>query len=720
MAILLVSLASLITFQPVLGNGFVDWDDHLALRENVHFRGLGWPQLRWAWTTLHLGSYQPLGWMVYEAEYAVGGLNPRVYHLVSLLLHAANAVVLYALTVALLVRALPELAARDPARLRMMSALAVVLFAVHPLRTEVVAWATAQTYLPCALLALLAVLAYLQAVDAHRRPSQRLGWLAAAWLAFAGSLLSHAVSIGLPIVLVLLDIYPLRRLGGGPGRWLGPAARRVWWEKMPFVLLSVVFAWAAVRARQAEHGVAAVTTSGLAARIAEACYGICFYPLKTVLPVGITVFYPRPERISLVESPYLPCLLAVVGLTVVLVRLRRRWPALLAAWASYLVILAPNSGIVGIGQVLVADRYSYLATMGGFVLLAAGLGSLRLRSARLVTGAIGAVAVVGLMALSRGQSAVWHDSLALWSHALTHGADGSLTVRCSLAAALAGAGRPQEARAHLEDAARRWPRSPLPPIGLGNVLARQGQGELAVAQFQEALRRDPDNGDARYNLGAVLYQRGRLDEAIATFSEALRRDPEKNQARRNLGAALYQRSRPDEAIAVLSEALRRDPDDNQSRCNLGAALSRLGRLDEAIAAFSEALRRDPDNNQARCNLGAALSQRGRLDEAIAVLSEVLRRDPDHIEGRVNLGFALAGQGRLDEAIAQYHAVLQAHPDHAEVHNNLGQALARQGKLDEAGIAYRAALRIQPDHTEARTGLAEVQARRLQDQTTSRP
>src|SRR5262249_42631508 len=222
-------------FLPVLGNDFVNWDDQVNFLGNPDFRGLGWPQVRWAWTTFLLGVYQPLAWLLLEAQYVVGGPDPRGYHLVSLLLHAANAVALYALTAALLARCRPHIFLHGPWARALGAGLAPALFAVHPLRVEAVAWASCQPYLPCALFSMLAVLAYLRAVD--EGPSPRWGWLAASLALAAAAMLSKAVALSLPAVLVILDVYPLRRLGGGPGRWLGPSARKVWLEKLPFFAL---------------------------------------------------------------------------------------------------------------------------------------------------------------------------------------------------------------------------------------------------------------------------------------------------------------------------------------------------------------------------------------------------------------------------------------------------------------------------------------------------
>ena len=196
----------------------------------------------------------------------------------------------------------------------------------------------------------------------------------ASFVLFAAANLSHAPAVTLPAVLLILDVYPLRRLGGGPGRWLGPAARRVWLEKVPFVALSLVFMGIAVTAKAEDRAIGVLGQDGALGRIAQACYATWFYLVKTVIPRDITAFYPRPRHVDWRAPPFLLSILATLAVSAGLWALRRRWPGLLAAWLSYLVILAPNSGLIPVGPQLAADRYSYMAMLGGVMVAAAGLG----------------------------------------------------------------------------------------------------------------------------------------------------------------------------------------------------------------------------------------------------------------------------------------------------------------------------------------------------------
>ncbi|MGH7828942.1 MAG: hypothetical protein ACREP8_02080, partial [Candidatus Binatia bacterium] len=230
-----IPLATFIAFLPALQNGFVDWDDYKNLVENPHYRGLAWTELRWMFTTFHIGHYHPLTWMSFGLDYWLWGMDPMGYHLASLVLHAANALLFYFVSLRLLrlgfsLPVLPQLS------LPVAAAVAALFFSLHPLRVESVAWATERRDVLSGFFLLSTVLCYLRAITAAEGGQARWRWLAAAWIVYALALLSKAIGMTLPLILLILDVYPLKRLGGGRGKWFGLEARKVWWEKIPFLL----------------------------------------------------------------------------------------------------------------------------------------------------------------------------------------------------------------------------------------------------------------------------------------------------------------------------------------------------------------------------------------------------------------------------------------------------------------------------------------------------
>jgi len=699
----ILPLLACAAFVPILHNGWTTWDDPANFVDNPDFRGLGWSAIGWAWTTFNLGVYQPLTWMLLEAERSLWGLNPRGYHLASLLLHAFNALALYVLAVALVERASPPASLRQTRAIRLGAGLAVALFAAHPLRVEVVAWVSCQPYLPCAFCMILAVLAYLRAAEG-REP-----WLWATGALFVAALLFHAIALGLPAVLVILDIYPLRRLGG-PSGWRAPAVRRVWREKrillVPVLLASVIAVWARDPGRAGEH----VASIGLMERFAQASYGAAFYPAKTLVPTDLTAFYPRPVAVTFTRPIFLAAALMVAGVTALAILTRKRWPGLLAAWACYLAILTPNLGLVQIGSYFVADRYSYLATMGGTVLLAGVLARAIASGRRLVArGAIAAslAALAACSALTWSQCRIWHDGESLWAHADAHGGHHSAIVRHGRAGALFDRGMTREAQALFEEALRLDPLLVEAHHNLARLLAKEGKVDDAIAHEAEAVRLRPSDFAARFNLGTLLVRRGRVREALPQFAEAVRLKPGSADVHYQFALALADQKKDREARRHFAEASRLAPHSADASNALGQSDFARGDFEGARTHYAEAARIDPASAEVCHNLGSALVRLGRLDEATREYAEAVRLAPDFILARKNLAKALTLRGKLGEALPHYKELVRLEPQSADALTNLGLAQARLDRLDEAAATLSQALAVAPDNPTAREALDEV-------------
>ncbi len=632
-----LAILSVVAFAPVIGNGFVNWDDDTNFLDNPHFRGLGLDQILWAWTTFRLGVYQPLSWMLFEAEYAGWGLDPRGYHLVSLALYALDTAVLYALVVSLLARALPDLTSRDRIPLHASAGLAVALFAVHPLRAEVVAWTSCQPYLPCALFLMLAVMSYLRAND-FDGPARRR-WLAATFLLGLAAILSKPVAMTLPAILLILDVYPLRRIG--PGRCFGTHARAVWSEKVALGAIAAGFGVVALLARDANRSLEIVQRGDVRSRIVAAGYSTIFYLAKTAIPVNIIPCYPSPRPFDWTAPKYAMSTLAMLGITAASYAMRRRLPALLAAWAAYLVILLPNSGLVRFTTQLAADRYSYVSLMPMVALLAGGFFGLTRTSGRgtrafVVPAGTVAICVAALMSLSWKQSRAWHDSISLWSYAWSHGGDRSGDVYSGMGLALQEAGSIDEAVEWYRESLRFAPYLPDTHSNLGLIFNSQGKVSEALAQFREAVRLKPQSVPMQTNLASCLASSGQLSEAAVHYAEVTRLAPEQFEGWNNWGLVLASLGRLVNATARFAKAAELRPDSFEVRTNLGMVLARRGLFHQAESHFVQAVRLWPTSAEAHSRLGIVLSRLGRPHEAKAELSEALRLDPEQATARREL------------------------------------------------------------------------------------
>jgi Flp pilus assembly protein TadD len=406
-------------------------------------------------------------------------------------------------------------------------------------------------------------------------------------------------------VLLILDVYPLRRFEHGPGRWFAPAARNIWLEKLPFLALSLVFLILAISARR--QSLDSVERNDASSSVAQACYGIWFYIIKTAVPLNLIAVYPAPKTIDWLAPEFLLSILSTMAMTAGLFLVRRRWPGLLAAWLSYLVILSPNSGLIRISDQIAADRYSYISMLGLVIVLAGALCRLWPTSAWARPNAMAMIAVgIGLMILlmfmSREQCRTWRDSERLWTYALHRGGAESSLAHFNLALVLYRQGKFGEAVAHDTLALRLNPGDSVVHNNLGVVLQRQGKLEAAGARYADALRLNPNYIDAHYNLGIVLSQQGKFKEAADHYGEVLRLDPGFADAHHNLGVDLFREGKLAEAAWHYTEALRRNPNRVDTHNNLGVVLARQGKFELAAAHYAEALRLDPGYADAQKNL----------------------------------------------------------------------------------------------------------------------
>src|SRR5437773_4646515 len=335
LAPLLVALFTLAAFLPTLQNQFVAWDDDKNFLDNPRYRGLGWAHLRWMFTAFHQGHYIPLTWVTFGMDHRLWGMKPVGYHLTNLLLHAANAVVFFFVVRRILTRALRSPSERGHA-LALSAGFAALVFAIHPLRVESVAWATERRDVLSGLFYLLTILVYLRACERKER-GRWWYWLSVAL--FGCALLSKSMAVSLPVVLLILNIYPLGRLGGSLG-WWSEAARRVYAEKIPFVLLAAAVSAIAIVAVSTVPAPASLTQLSVLGRLAVSAYGLSFYLWKMLVPVSLSPLY----ELGLVNPAAPPFLLSygvVLALTVITLALRQRVPGLVAAWLVSIVILLP-------------------------------------------------------------------------------------------------------------------------------------------------------------------------------------------------------------------------------------------------------------------------------------------------------------------------------------------------------------------------------------------
>jgi tetratricopeptide (TPR) repeat protein len=674
-------LATLAAYRPAWHGGML-WDDdrHITRSDLRSAEGL------WRiWFDLGATQqYYPLTHSAFWIQHKLWGDDTLGYHLVSIVLHALSAFL-----VAVVLRRLGVPGA----------GLAAVMFALHPVQVESVAWITELKNTLSGVLYLSAALAYLRFDQSRRKRLYALGMVL-----FVLALLAKTVTATLPAALLVTLWWQRGRL-----TW-----RRDVRPLAPWFVLGVaggaLTAWVErtmVGAQGGEFHFTLIERCLIAGRV------IWFYLGKLFWPANLSFMYPRWQISQGVWWQYLYPL-GLVALMAALWLLRKRTRAPLAAMLFFCGSLFPVMGFFNVYPFrysFVADHFQYLACIAIIALFSSGLVNLGKRwNFQPRPAAVVMMLVSGgvLVFPTWSQSRQYADGETLYRSTLSRNAS-SWMAHNNLGNALQRQGWLDEAVTHYREAVRLKPDYAEAYNNLGDALHGQGHLEEAVASYKEALRFMPDLAGAHYNLGNALRESGRLEEAVTEYREAVRREPGLAAAHGNLGAALENLGRLDEAVAHLKEAVQLKPDYAIAYNNLGNALQRMGRLDEAVTEYREALRLKPDYAEAYNNLGYALQGLNRLEEAAAQYKEALRLRPDYTVAHYNLGNVFQLLGSYHEAVAQYRAVLKQVPGSAETHNGLGVALANLDQLEEAATHFKEALRLKPDYADARANLSRALA-----------
>ncbi len=644
----LCAVVVLIVYLPCLDAEFVDWDDDKNFVGNRHYKGLGPSQLLWMLTTTHMGPYQPLSWLTLGVDYTLWGMNPRGYHLTNVLLHACGAAAMCLATASVLsirrarqrgdnsVSLATETMAWPGASTGVLLAgvVASLAWALHPQHVESVAWVTERRDVLSGLFYLLCVWSYLQAHRGGVGDVTKRRWERAAVACCALALLSKASAVSLPVLLVVLDVYPLGRLSGRPWRWLREPNRHVLQEKFNYVLFSVLAAAVGFIGQMQADAVRSFDQVGPIERLAIAAHSFLFYLSKTIWPAELAPLYPRPNAIRLTDPKFLYPVISVLAISGVLLLLRRRWPAGLAIWACYVAALLPVCGLITIGDELVADRYAYLPTLALFVLLGGmflwlwdtRLGGVRGVGRRLLAVGAAAAVVVACGWQARRIMPIWHDSLALWTHAAER--------------------RPESYKA--------W-------NNLAGPLTKDKRYAEAERACRKALNLRPDYATAHYNLGVALTRQGRQAEAAEAFRRAIQIQPTHAQAHANLGTVLIWLGQPEEAIKELNEALRLGYERRSSvHTQLGEAYLKLGQPEKAVQYYKMAIL-TPRHMGPLAGIADAYLRLGQIKKAEEAALLAFRARPDRPQGRYALAQVRSCQRRFGEAFSQLHRVLPKHP-----------------------------------------------------------
>jgi len=626
-----VILAVVWAFLPALRNGFVSYDDPDYVTRNPEVqRGVSWEAVRWAFCESRTsGNWHPVTMLSHMLDCQWSGMNPWGHHLTSVILHSVNALLVFVV-----------LRLMTGATWRSLCVAAV--FGLHPLRVESVAWISERKDVLSTLFLLLTLWAYARYAGTPTRAAgrQRALHYVLTLVFFAIGLMSKPMLVTLPCVMLLLDYWPLRRLDS-------TRLARLLLEKIPFFALSAASSAATFVVQKQGGAMDMAGDTTIAARLGNALIGYCRYLGKTFWPEDLAVFYPFPSAgwppVALVLAGVL-----LTGITIIVVLAGKRHRFLPTGWFWFLGTLVPVIGIVQVGQQSMADRYTYIPSIGLLVAIIWTLAELRARLR--LPFAAAAVATVTVLAVcaagTRRQIAHWKDGEALFRHAHAVTESNGITE-----------------------------------LLLGIALLEKGSSKEANAAFQEAI---------------TVCRRALEFQSLNVHDKAL--------AHGNLGSSLMGIGAKEEAIREFEAALRLLPGNRFIRVNLGRAYVSDGRLDAAVALFGDGIRMDPDNGREHFFLACVLSEKKQMDAALHHFREAARLEPHAVDAQRELAQALSQRGEIGAAILQWQRVLRLAPSDPAVHTLLGVNLAQDARFDEAISEFREALRLKPGDEDAQSNL----------------
>lgn len=644
----LVAIITFLVYWGSLQNDFIaEWDDGEYILDNQFIRSINPVFLRWAFFDFYSSNWHPLTWISHAVDYAIWGLNPLGHHLSNNILHAVNAFL-----VVVLIMRLQEFAKRtvpggqggaslNEAGMLITAGVAGLLFGLHPLHVESVAWIAERKDLLCALFFLFSIMAYLRHLFPSLQPpllkgrevgftppwreggGMRGNWyfLSLSFLVLA--LMSKPMAVSLPIVLLILDWYPLRRLHSGK------AALAALIEKLPFFTFSLISSVLTILAQRAWGAMIEIQTVPLSSRFLIAAQSLIAYLGKMIVPIRLVPYYPYPKDVVLLSVDFLLAIALVIGITLACVMISNKQKVWLAAWGYYVVTLLPVIGIVQVGSQSMADRYTYLPSLAPFLIIGVGAAWVydritinRQRPGFMVamSGLCAGIVIFGCLSfLTIRQIQIWKDGLSVWSYVIE----------------------------------KEPGRASIAYTNLGLVYQKMGQLGNALENYEKAIALDQNDYIAYNNRGTIFDKLGQFDKAIQSYNKAVTLKPDDYRAYFNRGLTYDKIGRLNEAIEDLQRAARLQGGNPWIHNNLGFLYGKAGMYDRSVAALNTAIALEPNNPVIYNNRGITYAFSNQYAKAIEDFSKAILLDKNYASAYFYRGDAYFKTGATALALSDF-------------------------------------------------------------------
>lgn len=649
---ILLAGAAIASYHRIPSNDFIYFDDADYITENPHIKdGLSWDVVKWAFTSGYAGNWHPLTWLSHALDIELFGLNPAGHHIVNLIFHILTTLLLFGFL-------------RYTASRLWASAVVAALFALHPLHVESVAWAAERKDVLSAFFWMLTMWAW--AFYSKKPGLWRYIYVAGF---YALGLMSKPMLVTLPLVLILLDYWPLARFSFEPETRssnlnsslacsfgiLKPFVL----EKVPLVMMAV--ASSAVTLFVQQTAIVAVRTMDIPTRITNIFVSYGRYLWQMLWPTGLALLYPRPNNPNYAAAA--AAVLLIIVVTVIAIRTAAVRRYLIVGWFWYLITLVPVIGIVHVGMQSHADRYTYIPLIGIFIVIAWAFAELceKYRRLKPVVAAITVLILLSLGLWTARTTTYWKNDVTIFERT-TAATNNNIMMMINLGDAYLWRGHLDQAQATLEKAIELCPVSDSYVV-LAIVLRRKGQIAEAVQSYEKALELDPNQPLALLNAGILLHDLKKDQKAELYLRRAVELDPKLAQAHSALALVLAAADRLDEGITAARKAVELESGLASSRRVLASLLADKGLHEEASTEYQKSLELEPDYS-AYTNLGQSLVELGRFNDAAASLKKAIALKPAEAEPWLYLSKALYGLGSRNEAINAIEKCLSLDPNYA--------------------------------------------------------
>lgn len=717
---LIVSTVTVIAYLSALRNEFVLWDDDDYIFENHHVQQFNWDMIKWAFSSFVQGHWHPLTSISHAIDCAIWGLNASGHHLTNIILHAINSLLVVIIIYKLLNIATEcyldknNIIPPNSTKVFIAAGVAGILFGIHPLHVESVAWASDRKDVLCALFYLLSSYYYLkyittsETLDNYKHCIRNTRYLISLCF-FVFSLLSKSMAVSLPVVMIILDYYPFRRITSIKTLLHSMV------EKGLFFLFTILISGISMFAMGKEQ---TIQNAPPYLRPLVASRAIIEYLRKTILPRDLSPYYPYPNAhdISLSSSSYLiPVIITVVVSGYVVLNIfasarqriikrlvgisigSRGWQS---AWLCYVVMLLPVLGIIENGSQSMADRYFYLPSIGPFCLV--GIVSARVwektHKSFLLRGLATVFATlvsVALLWITYNQIQIWRNSIVFWSYIISREPMAHAMAYSNRGIAYKFRGDIDKALSDLDHVIALQPQNGYAYNNRGVTLLEKGEVGKALLDFNRALNLNPKGKDFHLNRGIALKSSGKSDEAKNDFSREIDLNPDNYKPYFYLGLLFHEAGELDKAMAQLNMAITKNPLDSFSYNNIGLIMMEKRDFDKAIFSFDQAIALSPNFIDAYFNRGMLFKNKGEPEKAMLDFDRVIALNPTMSEAYNNRGVIWKNMGEFERAIKDFNQAIALKPENADAYNNRGVAFDELGQVDTAIKNYDRAISLNP-------------------------